>query len=376
MSAPLHLAYLSLETPRQGQASYTHIHEIIAALKGFGWDVTLFASKAGGASSNGSKWRRILDYIRVQFRLIVKLRDFDAVFVRSHPAALPASLLARLWGVPVYQEVNGIDADLWVSYPPLAVLKPLISGLYRSQYRYAEHLFCVTDGLALWARDFAGHDRVSVVPNGANTAVFRPEGPKHEAECPYLLFVGGLVRWHGIATMIEATKDPQWPKGIELCLVGDGIERKQVKAALGTGPIRWIPSVPYEQVPDYLRGTIGAICMIEDPQGRSAHGVAPLKLFEAMATGAPVVVSDLPYQADLVRSVECGIVVAAGDSAGLARAAALLSENASLQKTLGSRGANYVHKSASWHERARVLHEVMSKIAFAEGPHNEARYLS
>jgi glycosyltransferase involved in cell wall biosynthesis len=319
----------------------------------------LFASQAGGASSNGSKWRRILDYIRVQFRLIVKLRNFDALFVRSHPAALPASLLARLWGVPVYQEINGIDADLWISYPRLAVLKPLISGLYRSQYRYSEHLFCVTDGLALWARDFAGHDRVSIVPNGANTRVFRPDGPKHEAACPYLLFVGGLVRWHGIATMIEATRDPHWPKGTELWLVGDGIERKQVEAALGTAPIRWIPSVPYEQVPDYLRGAIGAICMIEDPQGRSAHGVAPLKLFEAMASGAPVIASDLPFQADIVRDVDCGIVVAPGDKTGLAKAAAMLAGDDAMRCGLGTRGADYVRSTASWQERARAIHDVV-----------------
>jgi glycosyltransferase involved in cell wall biosynthesis len=209
-----------------------------------------------------------------------------------------------------------------------------------------------------------------VVPNGANTAVFSPAGPKHETDSRYFLFVGGLVRWHGITAMINATKDPHWPEGTELWLVGDGIERKQVEAALGTAPIRWIPSVPYELVPDYLRGAIAALCMIEDPQGRSSHGVAPLKLFEAMASGAPVIVSDLPYQAELVRQVECGIVVDAGDSAGLAKAAACLSGNEDLRRILGRRGATYVHKSASWRERARVVHQVMTKIVLSDIPHS------
>lgn len=358
-TVPFSLAYLSLETPRQGQASYTHIHEIISALEGFGWTVTLFASERGGASSGGGKLRRILDYVRVQARLIAQLRHFDAIFVRSHPAALPVTLAARLAGIPVYQEINGIDADLWISYPRLAALKPLISALYRTQYKTADHLFCVTDGLAAWARDFAGHDRISVVPNGANTDVFRPDGPKHEAPCRYFLFVGGLVRWHGIATMIDATRDAHWPKQTELWFAGDGIERGQVEAALGTAPIRWIPSVPYEQVPEYLRGAIAAICMIEDPQGRSAHGVAPLKLFEAMASGAPVIASDLPFQADLVRDVDCGIVVPPGDKTGLAKAAARLAGDDAMRRGLGARGAEYVRQTASWRARARAIYDVI-----------------
>ena len=356
----MRLAYISLETPRPGQASYTHIHEIIAALKSFGWSVTLFAAQNGGASSRGSKWRRVVDYIGVQARLITRMRDFDAIFVRSHPATLPVALMARLAGVPVYQEINGIDADLWISYPRLAALRPLISGLYRLQYRLAEHLFCVTDGLAKWAQGFAGHNRVSVVSNGANTDVFCPDGPRHDFGTRYLVFVGGLVRWHGIATMIAATRDPHWPERTELLLLGDGIERGEVEAAIGTAPIRWIPSVPYQQVPDYLRGAIAAICMIEDPQGRSSHGVAPLKLFEAMATGVPVIVSDLPFQGDLVRGVACGVVIPSGDVSALARAATQLVDDEDKRHDMGRRGADYVRRVASWRARARAIHDLIS----------------
>lgn len=355
----LNLAYLSLEAPRQGHASYTHIHEMISALKGLGWTVTLFASEKGGASSRRRALARIMDYVRVQTRLVASLRRFDAVFVRSHPAALPVVLVARLLGIPVYQEVNGIDADLWISYPKLKICKTLISQLYRMQYKAADHLFCVTDGLALWALTFAGHDRISVVSNGANTDVFRPDGPKYEASCRYFLFVGGFVRWHGIATMIEATRDAHWPHNTELWLAGDGIEREQVEAALGTAPIKWIPSVPYERVSEYLRGAIASICMIEDPEGRSSYGVAPLKLFEAMASGSPVIVSDLPFQAELVREVDCGIIVRVKDKTGLAKAAAVLAGDETMRRRLGARGADYVRHTASWPARARAIDFVM-----------------
>lgn len=359
MSRQKRLAYLSLETPRPGQASQTHIEEIIAGLQDCGWQVELFATSSGGASTRSSFLRRLLDYSRVQRSLVRRLHTFDAIFVRSHFMALPTALAAKWQKRPVVQEVNGKPLDVSITYPTLRWFSPIFAWLYRVQYRLAAHVVAVTPGLVSWSRDFSGHDRVSLVSNGANTKLFKPDGPRGSVEKPYVVFVGGLVAWHGIDTMLSALREPAWPADLRLVIVGDGIERRKVEAALGDPRLLWLGRQPYESVPAILRGALAALCVIENQDGRSASGVAPLKLFEAMACGAPVIVSDLPFQADIVRDAEAGIVVPMAEASALAEAVRALADAPDEASSLGQRGADYVSREASWHQRAREVDTVL-----------------
>jgi glycosyltransferase involved in cell wall biosynthesis len=360
MRRPLRLAYLSLETPRPGQASQTHIDEIIASLRQSGWQVELFATTRGGASSHASYLQRLLDYGRVQLALGRRLKEFDAVFARSHFMALPLVVWANWRKLPVVQEINGKPADIGVTYPALKPFAPLFAWLYRVQYRMASHLVAVTEGLAQWARGFAGHDRVSVVSNGANTELFRPDGPRADIAGRYVIFVGGLVAWHGIGTMLAALREPAWPADVRLVIVGDGIERGKVEAAQADPRLLWLGRQPYEAVPALLRGALAALCVIEDQDGRSAAGVAPLKLFEAMACGIPVIVSDLPFQADMVRQANAGLVVPSANPAAIAAAVATLGGAPDEAVEQGRNGATYVAREASWQQRGREIDRILA----------------
>jgi glycosyltransferase involved in cell wall biosynthesis len=362
MSRPRRLAYLSLETPRPGQASQTHIAEIIASLEACGWDIELFATTQGGASTSSSFLRRLLDYARVQSRLARRLGEFDAVFVRSHFMALPLTFLARWRNVPVIHEINGTAADIGVTYPAFKALSPVFSWLYRAQYRSAAHLIAVTAGLADWAKLFAGHDRVSTVSNGANTELFRPDGPQAGIADRYVVFVGGLVAWHGIDTMLAALADPAWPADVKLVIVGDGIERDKVAAAARDPRLLWLGRKPYDDIPAILRGALAALCVIEDQDGRSATGVAPLKLFEAMACGVPVIATDLPFQTEIIRGAEAGILVPTAAPSSIAAAVHALATDPEHALALGRRGAAYVESEASWRQRGREIDSVLRSL--------------
>jgi glycosyltransferase involved in cell wall biosynthesis len=120
--------------------------------------------------------------------------------------------------------------------------------------------------------------------------------------------------------------------------------------------LKWLGLKPYADIPVFLRGALAALCVIEDPGGRSASGVAPLKMFEAMACGVPVIVSDLPFQADIVRKTDAGLVVPPGSPAALARAVAALTRDHDGGGRMGENGAAYVRSEASWKLRSRELH--------------------
>lgn len=361
MTAGQRLLYLSLETPREGQATYTHVHEIIRGLRKVGWTVNLLATSRGGASSGSSYFARLADYVRVQRQAARCLKDHDAVFMRAHFAAMPLSFWARLRGVPVFQEINGLPADILVTYRWLRWIGPLIRGLYRGQMRMAAHVFVVTEGLRSWALAEAGHGRVSVVTNGADTELFTPEGPRPAEPERYIAFVGGLTAWHGIATMIAATRELAWPEGVALVIIGDGVERDRLKDAAAHPRVRWLGRRPPTEVASYLRGAIAALSVTEDSEGHLNTGVAPLKLFEAMASGVPVIATDLPFQGEVVRHYETGIVIPMASPADLAQAAATLAGDADLAGQRGRNGRSYVEHFASWQSRAEEISAILTQ---------------
>ena len=64
----------------------------------------------------------------------------------------------------------------------------------------------------------------------------------------------------------------------------------------------------------------------------------PTKLVEAMAMGRPVVASDLPRMAAIVRATGCGIVVPADDPAAHAEAIRRLLDDPALAREMGAAG--------------------------------------
>jgi glycosyltransferase involved in cell wall biosynthesis len=366
-----HLLYLALETPREGEAAHTHVHEIVKGLRSLGWDVSLLVAHRGGASSEASYFTRLYEYIRVQWALIRKFHEADAIFMRAHFAALPVSLAAWAAGLPVFQEINGQPDDIFVTYPWLGRLGALIRWSYRVQTRMAAHVFVVTEGLHRWAVNESRHTRISIVTNAANIDLFTPEGPR-PSESSYIVFCGSLTAWHGIGTMIRATHRPIWPDGVKLIIIGDGVERKQLENLEPSESIVWLGRLPQAEVATYLRGSMAALSITEDTADHLTTGVAPLKLFEAMASGVPVIVTDLPFQRELVQNYNTGWIIPMANPDALAETVAELVSNRDLSQYRGQNGAAYVRQHGSWASRAEAIHAAISPIVDHWPGHSES----
>jgi glycosyltransferase involved in cell wall biosynthesis len=358
------IAYFALDLPHKGQASYVHINEIVGNLRQLGWTVDLFAPRPGAPNSRRSVAAKAFEYVGATWRALVRLRSCDVLYVRAHALAWPVSMAAAMRGTVLVHEINGTELDLIVGRPWLRPFRALLRWLYNSQYRRADHLFPVAKELAELLRAQIGHDRMSVVPNAANTDLFHPID-RDKAD-PFVVFFGGLTDWHGVDVMVDAVRHPGWPTGLPLVVIGTGARQNLVEAAVAAGlPVRWLGYRPYEEIAGLVAGAVAGLIPMTNPLGRSSTGMNPLKLYETLACGVPVIVSDLPGQADLVAAGRCGLVVPCGDAPALARAVAHLAADPAQAREMGLRGAALVRAEHSWHARAVDIDGVLRKCLAA-----------
>ena len=365
------IAYLCLQATREGQGSHAHVHEIIRGLERRGYAVDLFepAYAQAGATPPGA-FGRALEFRRIQKDLTLRSRDAVAVYIRAHFAAVTTARWAKQHGVPVIQEVNGPYEDLFTAWPWTRYFRRYFTSLMREQYRSADVVITVTDELAAWLAEETGRTDIKVVPNGANTELFAP-GAAPLAGMPerYVLFFGAFAVWQGLDTLMAATEDEAWPDDVSLLVAGDGAARHIVEREADRNPrVTYLGRVPYADVPRLLAGSIAGLSPQGSAGGHSATGLAPQKVYETLACGVPVVVTDFPGQADLVREHDLGLVVPPDDPAAIARAVKQLASDPLQAREMGERGRHVVAANHSWDSRAAVTARVLDAVLACSVP--------
>ncbi len=359
--------YLTLEAPHRGSAGHTHIHEIMKGLEGCGWRVRLYAPSYTNALKAPGLLVRLLASLWLQIRMWAMWRRGSVLYVRGHYLAFPSALIAKMIGVPIFHEINGPYEDVFIAHPALKKFRRILIPMQRIQYRWASGLIAVTEQLCQWATRESGGNSCAFIPNAANTDLFnrhasRPDGLPDF----YVIFFGGLSEWHGVPVMLDAILHPDWPNSVHLVVIGEGVCSPILRERAKHDPrIHVLGKVPHEDIPGYVVSAIAGLVPISNPGGRSDTGLFPLKLFETLACGAPVIVTDFPGQADLVRANNCGVVIPADDSAALASAVKLLWQNQNLRASMGQRAEALILSEHNWGCRVRDTDQLIRKVIVA-----------
>ena len=343
--------YLCLQPTREGQGSHAHVWGLVGGLEGRGWEVLVHQPPLDTADRG--LLGRILPMLAAQVRLLRARHRGDVLYVRMHPMAAPllwVNALSSGWGGRgrAVVEVNGPEDDWVAAWPALGGVEWLLRRLIRTVLRRADAVVVVTEGLADWVHRTAGPQvEVEVVPNGVDTDRFGTAVPSEHADAPYAVFVGALAPWQGIDDLVGAFVHPDWPAGLDLVVAGTGAEEGTL-AAIAPRPdrrLRLLGVVPHDEVPVLLAGASVALVTSRD---RGGTGIAPLKLFEAMAAGVPVVASNVP---DIPRYHRWPLVDP-GDVGGWARAVAA-------SVTGGAAAPDRPATDHSWADRARRTEQVL-----------------
>jgi glycosyltransferase involved in cell wall biosynthesis len=183
--------------------------------------------------------------------------------------------------------------------------------------------------------------------NGVEVGEFGPEHAAPEArealtsngEGSCLALYAGL---HGIAQglpqlLAAASMLQDDAVSMDMAFIGDGPVKQDLQreaAARGLERVHFLDSKPPSALPPLLASA--DILLV--PLGMSIPGAVPSKLYEAMASGRPVVLVASGEAAAIVREHNAGLVVEPGDVAGLAAALRRLRDDPVLRRALGENG--------------------------------------
>jgi glycosyltransferase involved in cell wall biosynthesis len=310
--------------------------------------------------------------------------DPDVIYERSSLWGVAGLRLARRRSIPFVLEVNAPLADEQQRYRGLT-FPWLARSIERTVWRGADLVVAVSEALRghLQAAGVAA-GRVRVLPNAADTRLFCPDVDGERVRRRLNLagrfvvgFAGTFKAWHGVDFLLEAFGDLHaLDSSTHLLLVGDGPLRpaleQHVRGAGLEEAVTFTGPVAHEDMPAYLAAMDVAVApypALED------FYFSPLKLFEYMAMGRPVVVSRVGHVAPVVIEGETALQFDPGDRAGLVACLQRLRGDATLCRDLGRKASSLIQSNYTWrHNAARVVSWVEPLVTARYRPQADLPY--
>lgn len=263
----------------------------------------------------------------------------------------------------------------FVGDPITGILRWRAKQIIRYTLKAADGVICVSNATQKRLIDVWGvpEEKIAVFPNGVDVQHYQPY-PEERAKVraslgigdnPLVIFVGSFYPWHDVTTLLESF--PQvlaaYPEA-RLLLVGEGKDRPammQRATHLGIDhAVQFTGQVPHAQVPYLVSAADVAVAPI--PKMEQDLWLSPMKLFEYMAAGTPVVASQLGQVGEVVQDEVNGLSVPSGDVSALANALNRLIENPDLRLRLSRQAREDAVQKYSWRCYLSRLEQVYETV--------------
>lgn len=336
-------------------------HKECRSLARAGYPVTLIAPIDESRDIEGVQLRCFPRYSSRVQRLVKGLaamyraaKEEDADVYHFHdPELIPVGLLLRASGKQVIYDVH---EDLpktisYKSYVPKWLKWPLQATVKILEEWSARSMSGVIAATKPIAARFSEIPRVTVVHNYPLLEEFVASEENSESEWGnYVVYVGArITSGRGAQEMVQAMGLLPARLDIRLKLAGvfDPPKLPQILSALpGWERIVHLGVLGRTEVAQMLRhARAGLVLLHPEPNYLNAQ---PVKLFEYMGAGIPVIASDFPVWRNIVESAGCGLLVDPLDPAAIADAIEYLWNRPAEAAEMGRRGQAAVRARYNW----------------------------
>ena len=361
----MRIAYVSVDPgiPVFGtKGASVHVQEVVRDLLARGHEVEVFATRIGSDVP--------VDLADLAVHHVRVAKTDDAAARERAQAEASASIAAKVTGwepdlvYERYSLFSTVLADVVEATDAAGVLEvnaPLVEEQARHrdlvdadaawaalarQVGAASATVCVSDPVRDWVRAHTFGERVHTVPNGVSTTRIRPAA--EAAGDPVVTFVGTLKPWHGVDVLVDALARARAPW--RLRVIGDGPQGEALTEqarALGV-EVDFRGAVAPAEIPDHLAGSAIGVAPYPATAAETDQYFSPLKIYEYLAAGLPVVASRVGQVPAIVRDGLTGLLVAPSDPDALAAALDALARDEVTRRAMGHAARAEAEAHHSW----------------------------
>jgi glycosyltransferase involved in cell wall biosynthesis len=289
------------------------------------------------------------------FRKAVAGAGADVLWLRSDKLAAHAA--HKGVAAPLVYEAH-LVGELWARDRGAPERKAArLHELERDIYARASGVAAITQGLLDEVRARFGYSGpAAVVPSAVDTGLFRPVWQGGDGKT--VAWVGTLQFWKGLGLLLEALVEAP---GLRLKIVGGGKpeDEQRLKAEIARlglqGRIELTGRVAQADIPLHVKTCACAVHALPPEHSISARFTSPLKLFEYLAMGLPIVAADVPSAREVLRDGQTARLYQAGDARALAAALQEVAADGTLASRLSANAATEGAGHSYQHRAKRLL---------------------
>ena len=211
---------------------------------------------------------------------------------------------------------------------------------------------------------------IYVVSNGVDTLKFRPDVTNDirklyniDNNDILVVFVGAFMQWHGVLDIVKLAK---LFTNVKFLMVGSGPEFNAVlEESKNVKNLIFVGSKPSEEVSKFLAAADITIAPFNtdkfDKINKYGFWWCPVKLFEYMSSGKPVVSYSYDEVGNIVK--EGGLLAKPGDFQDFSEKLRVLIKNKELRLKLG-KAARKLALKYDWRYRAQEVYKIYKNLRF------------
>jgi len=190
----------------------------------------------------------------------------------------------------------------------------------------------------------------------------------NELHIPYLdwsqkgravCYVGGIAQIRGIREMVEAIGQTD----AKLLLAGqfaDSQQRQRVVSLPGWANVQELGQLDRQEVAHTLLRSIAGLVVLHPTV--NYIDALPVKMFEYMSAGLPVIASNFPLWRDIIEGNDCGVCVNPLDPSAIRDAIQYLLDHPDEAQRMGKNGRQAVEEKYNWETEAQKLKSLYAEL--------------
>lgn len=338
-------------------------HKECKSLKELGYHVTLIAQAEKDSVQDGiqiiavkkttSRLRRMTLLLWDIYR---KATNENADLYHFHdPELIPIGLLLRLHRKKVIYDIHeDVPRDILLKDWVFPFFRPILAKLFEVFENFSAKFF---HGLVTVTPFISKRFPPSVTAEVRNYPILDAFSMVSKSDEPTYIFYSGLISHkRGMLQMLEVAQLSE----TELYLAGRFDCEHLSRKITGADLVTFLGYLNREQLTEAYAKSIVGLALLHP--GPTFNNSLPIKLFEYMAAGIPVIVSDFPLWRDIIDTHGCGFCVDPFDTQLISQKIAYLKQHPKEATEMGARGKYAIAKYYHWQLEFTKLAELYERI--------------